>query len=107
MTRMGRLGTVLLLVASLLAVGANLAVAHPEPNDVDGDGVLNERDNCVTTLNADQSDVDRDGAGDRCDADADNDTILNSLARPRPRRRQLPARAEHRPAGRRAGGDAR
>ncbi len=59
MTRMGRLGTILLLAASLLAVGAGIAAAHPEPNDVDGDGVLNERDNCVTTRNADQSDVDR------------------------------------------------
>src|SRR5687767_9364882 len=79
MTRMGRLGTVLLLVASLLAAGASIAAAHPEPNDVDGDGVLNERDNCATTRNADQRDTDGDGPGDRCDEDADNDTVPNSL----------------------------
>ena len=79
MTRMGRLGTILLLVASLLAVGPGLAAAHPEPNDVDGDGVLNERDNCATTRNADQKDTDGDGPGDRCDEDADNDRVPNSL----------------------------
>ena len=79
MTRMGRLGTILLLVASLLAVGPGVAAAHPEPNDVDGDGVLNERDNCATTRNADQKDTDGDGPGDRCDDDADADGVTNSL----------------------------
>jgi hypothetical protein len=76
---MRRLGTVLLLVLGLVAGTAAVAVAHPEPNDVDGDGVLNERDNCPTTRNADQKDADVDGPGDRCDADADNDGFTNSL----------------------------
>jgi thrombospondin type 3 repeat protein len=74
---MRRLGIVLFLVLGL-AVTAT-AAAHPEPNDVDGDGVLNERDNCMQTRNADQLDRDGDGAGDRCDTDADGDGVANSV----------------------------
>jgi hypothetical protein len=76
---MSRLGRAVLLAFGLVAVVAATAAAHPEPNDVDGDGVLNERDNCVDTRNADQRDFDGDGAGDRCDADADNDGHANNL----------------------------
>ena len=79
MAVMRRLGTVLVLLAGLLAMAASVAAAHPEPNDVDGDGVLNERDNCVNTRNADQKDTDGDGPGDRCDEDADGDGDLNNL----------------------------
>jgi len=53
--------------------------------DTDGDGVMDDVDNCVTTSNADQSDVDGDGVGDVCDnapntpnsdqADTDGDGI--------------------------------
>ncbi|MFH1724590.1 MAG: LamG-like jellyroll fold domain-containing protein, partial [Elusimicrobiota bacterium] len=44
--------------------------------DQDGDGVLDEDDNCPATANPDQADSDADGQGDACDAcpnDADND----------------------------------
>jgi hypothetical protein len=44
-----------------------------EQVDVDGDGVLDESDNCVNTPNADQADYDGDGQGDACDADDDGD----------------------------------
>jgi len=40
----------------------------PDPNDRDGDGTANERDNCPDARNADQSDRDMDGRGDLCDA---------------------------------------
>ena len=33
-------------LALWLALGAS-ALAHPEPRDVDGDNVFNDRDNCV------------------------------------------------------------
>jgi uncharacterized repeat protein (TIGR01451 family) len=46
--------------------------------DVDADGVLDTADNCATIANADQADVDRDGDGDVCDEDADNDTLPNA-----------------------------
>ncbi|MBK9071112.1 MAG: thrombospondin type 3 repeat-containing protein [Myxococcales bacterium] len=38
------------------------------PNDSDGDGVLNAADNCPELANADQADADSDGKGDLCDA---------------------------------------
>jgi hypothetical protein len=49
-------------------------VANPNPyacpalgGDADGDGVLDQLDNCPNAPNADQSDVDADGHGDVCD----------------------------------------
>tara|TARA_R110002096_G_scaffold412156_2_gene612570 strand:+ start:7192 stop:11190 length:3999 start_codon:yes stop_codon:yes gene_type:complete len=44
--------------------------------DIDGDGILNEVDNCPQVANADQADVDGNGIGDVCQ-DSDNDTILD------------------------------
>jgi hypothetical protein len=39
--------------------------------DGDHDGVIDPSDNCPTTANASQADVDGDGLGDACDADYD------------------------------------
>ncbi len=39
----------------------------PDPNDRDGDGILNAEDNCPDDFNPDQSDRDMDGIGDVCD----------------------------------------
>ena len=48
------------------------AVATPQPtvnpNDVDGDGVRNNKDNCPNVFNPDQRDSDGDGIGDACDS---------------------------------------
>jgi hypothetical protein len=38
-----------------------------DPNDLDGDGVVNSDDNCPNAGNADQADGDSDGKGDACD----------------------------------------
>jgi Thrombospondin type 3 repeat len=76
---MRRLWLVIVCVAGLLAVAASVAAAHPEPGDVDGDGVRDELDNCPHTRNADQLNTDGLGPGDRCDTDADEDGIPNPL----------------------------
>lgn len=46
--------------------------------DVDGDGVPDILDNCVSVSNADQTDINSNGRGDACD-DFDKDGIINSL----------------------------
>jgi hypothetical protein len=47
--------------------------------DTDGDKANDKVDNCPVTVNADQLDTDKDGAGDVCDADRDGDSIANGV----------------------------
>jgi hypothetical protein len=58
--------------------GASQQAAADE-TDTDRDGVPDSRDNCINKANANQRDSDADGYGDACDADANNDGIVNSL----------------------------
>jgi hypothetical protein len=45
-----------------------------DPNDIDGDGIANDFDNCISTPNPDQLDSDNDIIGNACDeGDADGD----------------------------------
>ena len=46
--------------------------ANPTPDDMDGDGIPNQEDNCPVNFNPDQKDSDEDGVGDACD-DCPND----------------------------------
>ncbi len=48
------------------------------PSDTDGDGVPNASDNCQLLPNANQRDTDADGYGNLCDADLDNDGIVET-----------------------------
>ena len=45
--------------------------------DSDGDGVVDNLDNCVLVPNADQRDTNGDGLGNICDADLNNDGTVN------------------------------
>jgi hypothetical protein len=45
-------------------------------SDIDGDGIPDVKDNCVSVPNSDQADIDQNGRGDVCD-DYDRDGIIN------------------------------
>ena len=55
------------------------AQAANEETDADRDGVPDSRDNCTSVVNPTQRDSDGDGYGDACDADLNNDGIVNSI----------------------------
>ncbi|MFK7888305.1 MAG: proprotein convertase P-domain-containing protein [Gammaproteobacteria bacterium] len=47
--------------------------------DSDGDGVDDAADNCTNVANPDQIDADGDGYGNFCDADINNDCVVNAV----------------------------
>lgn len=62
-----------------LVVSALFLVAPVQAQDVDGDGVLDVNDNCLTTPNASQTDSNFDGFGNACDADYWNDGLVDDV----------------------------
>lgn len=61
----------------LITVAITLAISWlPQTalaiDDLDGDGILDNQDNCIEVINPDQRDSNNDGHGNVCDADLDN-----------------------------------
>jgi len=55
----------------------DVIIGQAQPADTDGDGLLNEDDNCPDRPNPDQANADGDDEGDVCDLDWDNDGLFN------------------------------
>jgi len=69
-----------LMAAGLLTIvhGAdNWEITVAPVGDADNDGVLDNADNCLEVANSDQRDSNNDGFGNVCDADLDNDCLIN------------------------------
>jgi hypothetical protein len=65
------------LLATLVL--ATSAQAQPNLPDTDKDGIPDAMDNCILVANPDQADFDHDGFGNACDADVNNDGLVNSI----------------------------
>ena len=62
-------------------LGSQPAPTEPseDSQDIDGDGIINEEDNCIEVPNPNQIDTNLDGYGNACDADYDNNGVINSV----------------------------
>ncbi len=65
--------------AEILADPQLVTITVTSAKDSDGDGVADDVDNCVDAANADQRDTNADGFGNLCDADLNNDNIINFI----------------------------
>lgn len=57
---------------------ADTGLGSPDAGDSDTDAVSDDRDNCTVVVNASQIDTDNDGIGNVCDADFNNDCLVNA-----------------------------
>ncbi|MFK8028900.1 MAG: reprolysin-like metallopeptidase [Gammaproteobacteria bacterium] len=57
----------------------SVVAGPPTGTDTDGDGILDDADNCTLEANPNQVDADGDGYGNVCDPDLTNDGIINFL----------------------------
>ncbi|MEO1573826.1 MAG: LamG-like jellyroll fold domain-containing protein [Pseudomonadota bacterium] len=74
----GQLDEVAVLDAALDTEQLALLMAGlPSGADSDGDGIADALDNCTAQANAAQTDADGDGYGNACDADLNNDCVVN------------------------------
>ncbi|MFK8017555.1 MAG: thrombospondin type 3 repeat-containing protein [Gammaproteobacteria bacterium] len=65
-------------VGALTATGFEVQILTGDPQpDTDGDGIADNADNCSDVSNADQRDTNGDGFGNLCDADLNNDGVIN------------------------------
>jgi len=74
----GNPGLVTFVDQLVINFGPACATTYDFEPDADADGVGDARDNCPTTPNANQADLDGDGEGDACDLDDDGDGIADT-----------------------------
>ena len=66
----------LLAICLTLMLSGTTAFAGPSASDTDGDGVLDNNDNCSLKMNPAQDDTDGDDCGNLCDADYTQDGLV-------------------------------
>ena len=66
----------LFFVAILLSIGV-FSHSSYAASDLDGDGILDDQDNCIEIVNPEQRDSNSDGYGNLCDADLDNNGTVS------------------------------
>src|SRR6185369_18086219 len=69
------------LLAALLAVAAAAPSRAADVGDADVDGIVDPVDDCLLHANPSQLDTDRDGFGNACDPDFDQDGIVGASDR--------------------------
>lgn len=62
---------------TMFATNNDMPGCETSDDDGDGDGIVDDKDNCPDTSNADQLDTDDDGVGDVCEADSDEDGVID------------------------------
>jgi hypothetical protein len=65
------------LAVAVVLLTQSLHAFAQATTDTDGDGIADTVDNCPLTANANQRDTDGDGLGSLCDADLNNDGVVN------------------------------
>jgi uncharacterized protein (DUF1800 family) len=66
----------LFFAAILLSIGV-FSHSSYAASDLDGDGILDDQDNCIEIANPEQRDSNSDGYGNICDADLDNNGFVS------------------------------
>lgn len=78
-TGLYRVSSSAVLVGSIGSGASQVRELAIMPPDGDGDGKFDAADNCPAAPNADQADLDADGAGDPCDTDQDGDGLSDAV----------------------------
>jgi hypothetical protein len=61
-----------------MALSVDAKGCGPDQRDIDGDEIVDSKDNCPKVFNPDQSDKDGDGIGDLCDTNNPIPTLINN-----------------------------
>ena len=69
--------TVTLAVSDSQGLVGKASVQIQVGQDTDGDGVFDDQDNCTAVANPNQRDTNKDGYGNMCDPDLNNDEVVN------------------------------